>query len=318
MKEELLTRYIVGEVSSDERLAVEKWILLDQKNNKVYLDMKRVWELGERTKQPKDIDIDQAWATFVSRRAEKSTTPNVSISIKRKMGWAVAAVVLLSISVSAYFLGVSDRDSMHLQTFSNTQRDSLPDGSVVTLNRNSALTYHETWFGKNRQVKLTNGETFFEVRRDEERPFVIEAGKSKITVLGTSFHVRQEEGSTEVIVASGSVRVQVGTQVVVLKPQQSALITDSLKNRIKVDTVSDQLYKYYVHQQFVFENTPLTRVFQILHKAYDLQFVIDNPKDGKKLLSVTFEQQTLSEMIDVILKTFDLKMEKKGHVYHIN
>ncbi len=317
MKEELLIRYIVGELTSEERIAVEEWIFLDKRNEKVYSEMKKVWELGDHVKQPKDVDVDEAWATFVSRRSDRemSTKSVAVVSIKRRIQWAAAAVLLIGLSF--YWLDASRSDSKHLQTLANIQRDSLPDGSVVTLNRNAALTYYESWFNKNRQVKLMNGEAFFEVKRDEKHPFVIESGKSRITVLGTSFHVRQDKSDTEVIVASGSVRVQFGNQEVVLKPRQYALITDSVKNSIKVDTVPDQLYKYYVHQEFVFENTPLTRVFQVLSKAYDIQFVLDNPEHGRKLLSATFEQQTLSEMIDVILKTFDLRIEKKGHVYHI-
>src|SRR5690606_8924025 len=92
-----------------------------------------------------------------------------------------------------------------LKTDLQVQHVGLPDGSTVHLNTNAEMVYQKQWLGKGRKVRLFKGEVFFEVKRDQNNPFVIESGNSKITVLGTSFHVRRDGTDTEVIVASGAV-----------------------------------------------------------------------------------------------------------------
>ena len=319
MKDVLVTKYIVGDASPEEVLVVEQWISSNHENEKVYQQMKKAWELSKQTTVPEDIDIDQVWADFVRKKNEREESqvkyekPSRVLPVK----WMIAAVTLLCLGISLYFFAAQSAVDKQLQSFADVRRDQLPDGSVVTLNKYSEIAYSESWLSKNRSVKLTSGEVFFEVKRDEKHPFVIDAGKTKITVLGTSFHVRRGNGETEVIVASGSVSVRSADQEVILKPLQSVLISDTLKNKLRVDTVPDQLYRYYVHQEFVFENTPLPRVLEILNKAYDQHLVLSNPKQRQLLLTATFEQQPLSEIIKVILETFDLKIEKKGNQYHI-
>lgn len=319
MKDVLVTKYIVGDASPEEVLVVEQWISSNHENEKVYQQMKKAWELSKQTTVPEDIDIDRVWANFVRKKNEREEAqvkyekPSRVFPVK----WMIAAVTLLCLGISLYFFAARAAVDKQLQSFADVRRDQLPDGSVVTLNKYSEIAYSESWLSKNRSVKLTSGEVFFEVKRDEKHPFVIDAGKTKITVLGTSFHVRRGNGETEVIVTSGSVSVRSADQEVILKPLQSVLISDTLKNKLKVDTVPDQLYRYYVHQEFVFENTPLPRVLEILNKAYDQHLVLSNPKHRQLLLTATFEQQPLSEIIKVIMETFDLKIEKKGNQYYI-
>ena len=82
----------------------------------------------------------------------------------------------------------------------------LPDGSKIFLNRNSEFSYRSN-FGKHRRdVKLT-GEAFFEIAPDASKPFIIDAGKAKVKVVGTSFNVitNNSESAVEVFVKTGKV-----------------------------------------------------------------------------------------------------------------
>ena len=97
----------------------------------------------------------------------------------------------------------------------------LPDGSKIYLNRNSELSYREN-FGKNkRDVKLT-GEAFFEISPDAIKPFIIDAGKASVKVVGTSFNVitNNTESAVEVFVITGKVILsdKSGSQSIALEP----------------------------------------------------------------------------------------------------
>ena len=83
---------------------------------------------------------------------------------------------------------------------------SLPDGSKIYLNRNSEFSYRKNFGKHGRNVKLT-GEAFFEISPDVSKPFIIDAGKAKVKVVGTSFNVitNNRESAVEVFVKTGKV-----------------------------------------------------------------------------------------------------------------
>src|SRR5690606_15747705 len=198
------------------------------------------------------------------------------------------------------------------------QQAGLPDGGTAHFNTYAEITYRNDWLGRGRNVHLVRSEVFSDVSRDTKQTFGIESGLSKFTLLGTSFHVRREGTDTEVIVASGSVKVAHGRQELVLKPDQMVVFSDTAKKEIRVKPVPDQLYRYYVHEEFMFENTPLQRVFDVLGKAYGKKFLIQDPQTKTLPYTATFEQQSLKDMLEVILKTFDLKMQHRDSIYYIN
>src|SRR5690606_9735203 len=319
MKKEWIAKYISGQATAEENACVEQWIKENAQHEREYLDTKNIWDMSGQWQDVPEVDIDAAWANFIRIRDERAgnNTSILRTLIRKSTWWNVAIAIGILGILSVWWLNNSLSEEFRLETSAYTQRSTLPDGSTVNLNKNTTLHYRKTWLGKEREVYLKRGEAFFDVKRDKSQPFVIESGKTRITVLGTSFHVRRDAEETEIIVASGSVKVNYANQEVVLKPEQMMVIPDTSKLRVKVDTVPDHLYRYYIHQEFVFENTPLSRVFDTLKKAYDIQFVIDAPEKGNLLLSATFEQQTLAEILDVIVQTFNLKVEKRGNKYHI-
>lgn len=307
---ELIIKYIVGEADNQERLLVEAWVAENSDNKKELEKMKKVWDIGGEPKQIPEIDVDKAWSDFVRMRDGGR---------RNSLNWISIAASLLLFAALAFW-GSQSIFSVEkkLKTDLQVQHVGLPDGSMAHLNTHAEMVYQKQWLRKERKVRLFKGEVFFDVKKNQNNPFVIESGKSKITVLGTSFHVRRDGTDTEVIVASGAVKVSYGGQELVLKPNQMIVVSDTSNQKVRVDTVPDQLYRYYVHQEFTFENTPLPRVFEILGKAYGKKFVIEDPKTKALTYTATFEQQNLNEIVDVILKTFDLKMNKKDDVYYIN
>ena len=110
--------------------------------------------------------------------------------------------------------------------------DTLPDGSVVTLNKNSSLNYPSKFKGNKRAIAL-KGEAFFNVTPDKENPFVINVNDVEIKVVGTSFNVRSENGVTEVIVETGVVQVTRNNKMVELRPAE----------KLKVGAVDSVLVK---------------------------------------------------------------------------
>lgn len=320
MNKELLERYIVGETNELEAAMIQNWLEEDAKNKEEYIKMKKMWDSLPKPLDVPDVDVDKAWADFKAVRDERAS---VVAAIPQKAtpviqwSWWLAASILLLCALGFYVFDQSHREEMFLSSMEQVRQESLPDGSVVTLNKNTELAYSSRWTDKNRYVALKTGEVFFEVHNDKRHPFVIETGKTKITVLGTSFNVRRISDATEIIVSTGLVKVGYANKEVFLRPQQMVTIRDSDTIKVGKEPVKDQFYKYYVDRVFDFENTPLQRVVELLNRAYDYKIIIDHSSDQKLLLTAKFEQNNLTEILKVISSTFGLKVHVKDREIHL-
>lgn len=320
MKREVIIRCISGNGTAQELSQLHDWLNADIKNEEQYTKMKKVWDVGDIKNSVPQVDVDQAWKNFTVLREQRQQGGDNVVDIQRRdrrLWWNAAILIGLLGIATLWSVYSANTNHTNLVTTNQIRREVLPDGSKVTLNRNSALDYNKSWLSVDRSVRMEKGEAYFEVKRDAKHPFVIQSGNTKITVLGTSFHVRHDGSQTQVIVNSGVVNVKYGIHEAVLGANQGLTITDTTRRKVSVEPVKDQLYRYYVHQEFIFENTPLSRVFKTFEKAYDVQFVFDNPEDQNLLLTTTFEQQSLSEMLKVITKTFGLELKKVGDIYHL-
>jgi len=144
-------------------------------------------------------------------------------------------------------IGLASCTTISVKTNQQTQAVALPDGSVVLLNQNSELEYQKE-FG-DRQVTL-QGEAFFKVHKAEV-PFVVNTSNGQITVLGTSFNVKEDEKQLEVEVETGSVELKVKDQISQLKRGESAIYNGAkglfekgkaeFKHHIWTDNLKDDL-----------------------------------------------------------------------------
>lgn len=188
--------------------------------------------------------------------------------------------------------------------------DTLSDGSVVTVNKGSSISYQSKFKGETRQVAL-KGEAFFNVTPNKKKPFVISVNDVQITVVGTSFNVKTINGNTEVVVETGIVKVTRAGKTVELRANEETTINakDSLLTKEKV---SDQLYKYYRTKEFVCDDTPLWKLVEVINEAYNSHIVIGDPALKNMSLTTTFNNESLEQVLNVISITFNIKIVREG------
>jgi ferric-dicitrate binding protein FerR (iron transport regulator) len=139
----------------------------------------------------------------------------------------IAALFLIIAGAAIlYYVLNSDQKIKNITAHADNKilKDTLPDGSVITLNKNASLVYPEKFKGDTRSVSLT-GEAFFEISPNKEKPFVIGVNDVMVKVVGTSFNIRSSRGTTEVIVESGIVQVTRHHKTVELRHGQSCWLT---------------------------------------------------------------------------------------------
>lgn len=185
----------------------------------------------------------------------------------------------------------------------------LSDGTRVWLNAESSLTYSTLFTGSERRVALT-GEGYFEVAKNKEKPFIVEAAGNTIKVLGTHFNINSygDEQVFTTTLIEGSVQITNGSSKRILKPGQQARVTE---NRMEVVPVNVEDAIAWKDGEFVFRNTPVTAITKQLARWYSLDVEFNDPVD--KHLNATIKRNVpLSKVLHYLEQTGDVHFKLEG------
>lgn len=313
MNDELLVKYLLGEASSQEVKEVVAWIQHSAANKKYFHDFELIWQQSKVIQLSTKVDEDAAWERF-QQKIREGYKPTPVVPMIRKFHFSViAAAILLTVTAFTvvYLALFTTPATVELAATDTIIRDTLPDHSVVTLNKNSRITYAEARAGsKLRKVKL-EGEAFFNVAPDKSRPFIVEVDSVSVRVVGTSFNVRKTTAYTEIIVESGVVQVSGNQHQVTLTKGEIIRIPSNGQLPAKKH-VDDQLHNYYRTKEFVCDNTPLWKLVEVLNEAYKSNIVIVNEALKQYPLTTTFHNEPLENILGIIHETFNIQIEKKG------
>lgn len=316
ISDDLLVKYMLDEAMPHEQLLVKDWLQADNDNRKYYEQFRLIWEESQLLAANITVDENAAWEKFKTKIQSpaigKKVAKNVRIVWMKQLQVA-AAVLLLFAGIWWVYNSVNKPAVVAIidkQSFSNTLTDTLADGSIVTLNKNTTVSYPATFKAKTRTVKL-KGEAFFKVTPDKEKPFIVDAGSITVTVVGTAFNIKNYDSSTRVIVESGIVRVSSGNQVVELHKGEQVFIKYS-GAAFQKSAVKDSLYNYYRSKQIICNNTPLPDVIATINQAYNAKIVLGDAALQQLRLSTTFQEENLEMVINIIQQTFNLRVTQQG------
>ena len=309
--DELLVKYILGETTTEENQQVNNWIAQSNANRKYYEDFKLLWNTSKTIKVESKLDPEQSWQAFKQKATQ--ATDNVR-PLHRPVNWLrIAAILLITITAGGVLYRVLKPATpimLTAQTSNNTRVDTLVDGSIITLNKNSILVYPNQFAGNTREIKLVKGEAFFDIAPDKSKPFIIKVNDVAVKVVGTSFNIKSNNNRTEVIVETGIVQVIRKEVVIKLKPKEKA---EAGKDGVKKLESDDMLYNYYRTGEFQPNNTPLWRLVDILNEAYHTNIVIGNKALQNQTITTTLKYGSLDDVLKVICKTFNAHARKAGN-----
>jgi len=229
----------------------------------------------------------------------------------------VAAVILIALASTFYFKSQTVISPALQQPqiventavdFSGKQLVRLPDGSTVLLNDNSTLKYDQKDFNsKTREVTLT-GEAFFDIKRNEEKPFIVHTGKVETKVLGTAFNINAFNSSDniEVTVARGKVQVGDNEKIYgVITPNQQIKVNKSTfsfqQNNVSATVVTEWKSNYLILDDINMQEAALL----ISHK-YKVEIVLANDKIKNCRITASFLND---EDLDHVLKVVSSVIE---------
>ena len=188
-------------------------------------------------------------------------------------------------------------------------RITLDDGTSVWLNSGSSLRYPVRFPGGERRVELS-GEALFDVSHQPERPFVVEAGKSTMTVRGTKFNVRDFDGENlaHTTLIEGCVEVQNLTGTVTLQPGMQAR-TRGQSEPLTLREVDTNIYTAWTEDKIAFYNAGLEEVLAEISRCYRVQTRIFVDPEAYALTGKIPRDFSLAEVIELLESITDLEFE---------
>ncbi|RAV27748.1 FecR family protein [Sinomicrobium soli] len=196
----------------------------------------------------------------------------------------------------------------------------LSDGTRITLNSGTSITYPDRFApGGKREVTL-EGEAYFRVAKDSLHPFVVNSGDMNIRVLGTEFNVSSypEDKSINTVLVEGAVsiyeaRTKYSTaRAVVLQPGQIA-VWDKARKRAEVGEADADLHTAWINGRIIFRHTPFEDIVKKLERHYDVVIVNENTAFEDKNFTASFDVETIEQVMEAFGSGYGLKYRMEGN-----
>lgn len=188
----------------------------------------------------------------------------------------------------------------------------LSDGTVVHLNALSSLKFPLV-FGANKREVYVDGEAYFEVAHNKNKPFIVHCRGAKVIVLGTEFNIRSYNNKIETTLVKGAVEINTNTsRKAILKPGEQAVIDKEQLQIVTADITSVTAWRY---GRFIFENKSLAFIMNELSRWYDINIVYEQ-KDLRNIKFYVYVNR--SDDFKKIISKFDLTDKVKIKIENNN
>lgn len=314
--DERIAKHLTGEITPEEQAGLEKWLGESSENGRYFEQMRRLWQQSDLAKPElaREIDVEAALQRTKSRiQHAGGKAKALRVNIWR---YGIAAAIALLIGAVWFLQRGEEYPNIQLAATESPLRDTLTDGSVVSVNQFSSLSTRFT--KKSRQVKM-KGEAYFEVASNPARPFVVEVREVAVTVVGTKFNIDNRSDPNWVIVSvlEGKVRVQSGQQTEYLSAGEQGRIDCQSGKFARTQTKPSGNESAWANHRFNFEDVPLSEVIPMLEKHYKVQINLPNKELEQCRLYVHFNNEPIERIILVIAETFSLKVKNVNGQYYL-
>ncbi len=311
---DLVIQYLSGDCSPEDTEMLINWIQSGDENFRYFIEVKELWEASDNEEIAADFDIENSWKLFKKRleiienKKVKVRRLTTTMSIVRYVA-SIAATLLISFFLWNNFAPEKENIIQMVASGDNSEDLLLPDGSLVKLNYNSTIYFPETFDDDIRKVRV-EGEVYFDVRPNPEKPFVVDCGDVNVEVKGTSFDIQKntDKNETIVIVTEGMVKVwekDNEDHYIFIEKGGSFRFDGKLKN-FEIYKADRNFLSWKTHF-LQFENAPLDTVLETLEDHFRVEIFTHSEVDLKLPLSTQFDGNTLEETLDVIAMIFDLE-----------
>jgi transmembrane sensor len=320
-----LARCLAGEMDMKEEIAFRHKMESNPKLKSELEYMEKNWKYINAQHPHGEGDPEKAWEKLYDRLEKDGLLdPPMAVPVKRSLNPAlrIAATILLVLAIGipslylGFFRNAPDRSTLHQYADKGVSTVDLPDGSRVFLNEGAEITYPAT-FNKERRVNL-RGEAFFEVMSDPINPFTVSSGRVLVSVLGTSFNIKElpVREDVEVYVETGKVRLTMEEtgEFITLEPGD---VGHASNNRLSNSELTEPNYLSWKTKDFKFVDEALDQVLRELGESYHVSIHAEELDLAEMRITSTYKEQSIDAILETIGTAFGLTVSKKEGQYYL-
>jgi ferric-dicitrate binding protein FerR (iron transport regulator) len=326
---QIIARALSGEASPDDILLLSRWLNEQDENEKTFVRLKSYWaaEVAGNDAVDSQLVLEKIRKRIAAQEAHRVRRTFRRIFIPAA---AAVAVAILVFTFNLFYAGTRNaaHDAHNYYThLTNNQRSlfTLDDGTKITLNKNSRLTWSDGYGKTDRRVKI-DGEAFFEVTHNAELPFEVAFEMDtdddvSIKVLGTTFNVKADEAAEKIIatLVEGSIRFDAQGREIILTPEQQ-LEFACAEMKIDVRYIDIETETAWKDGLLKYKAVSFAKLVEELGRIHGAEIHITNKKlmHPSVTVSGTFEEsQSLEQIFTVISKSLPFRWTKKDGKYYI-
>jgi ferric-dicitrate binding protein FerR (iron transport regulator) len=301
----LLEKFLQRQASAEEIIRLKE--LFNQAEAQEILSAlyKEKWEQATFTPE---TEVEERIWSHLQKKIDSDFTATVTPLPIWKKGLRIAASILIPL----FLIGLSYYYFDHKATLPTGEMIvkvdigqkacmQLPDGTQIWLNSASSLTYDEKYNQKDRIVYL-QGEAYFEVGKDKEKPFIVKTDAVSVEALGTSFNVKAypDDDKVTATLIEGSVRVSSLFQSDLLKPNEKLSFSKSKQQFSKTVLLDAERNASWKNNRLAFEQENLEEIAKVLERMYNVHIQFSSEKSKHIRFSGTIANNNLENVLQLI------------------
>jgi len=308
-----ILKFIRKELSPEEEKVLLEWVEESEENRRRYNGLKNLWALSAM-----NSERAPSLMTGPDETDDQYHGPRIKDRLLSLSKYAAIVVVTFGLSLCLCHVNFNpwNKKEIHYHTISAPPGQAtniiLADGSEVTLNSGTVLTYPVDYSEKNRRVTLT-GEAFFEVNHDSKNPFTVTTSGIDIVATGTSFNVNAytEDCQVNVTLVEGSVGLfnEEGENLVSLSPGENVRISIP-SQEMEVSQVDTRFYTSWQQGMITFSNRRLEDIARDLERWYSVEIIFMNDACKDIRYSGTIlKHKPVDQVLEILHLTSDFKFD---------
>jgi ferric-dicitrate binding protein FerR (iron transport regulator) len=304
-------------LSLSQKQALDEWLNASPDNLALKNDILESINYLEDFEPDFDVDLNKDFDLIQSKLASKKKNSK-HLTLTRPFSWLAIAATFLFLFATTFLFFQSQNSPPPIEWTSiqtkigEKTNITLADGSKVWLNENSTLTFPKKFSNDQRLIRL-DGEIFIEVYKDPQKLFIIETTLSKIQVLGTSFNLNAYSSKKKTIITVQTGKVlfsdKDGNNQITLTKAQEAVLNHQNNEITNQDNVLLNALSWK-DQKLSFKNTPLTSLFKILEKHFQVKIICENPHLKNCAYSMTRQKINLDTLLNNLKLSYQIEIKK--------
>jgi len=283
---EWLAKSLSDDMSDSDYTALEQWLEVPE-NAKEFAIAQELW----------------------ARAPEFARAPRAASPARHRGAWGFAASGIAAAAAASLvwfaLVGIPETSVLVAERGDRSQT-TLSDDSEILLNADSRVRV--SFDRRERRIALQDGEAYFDVASDADRPFIVRAGDVRVTAVGTQFNVRAREPRVVVVdVLEGAVRVTAGDWTGVAEAGQQVRVS---AGGVRLGAANVARVEGWRAGQIVLQSTPLAEVIEELSHFSEAPLVVADTHIGRRLVSGRFEGANVEDALAALEVAVNVRVER--------